>query len=135
MGGPQVHLIITREWPDPHSSPSSLISRNLRNFPLVHFIRPPCSSVRHKRVILLMKLLWVQKHFFANTRFNYLLATMIYSKDFDVRALGREHIFPKILQTIIFLMVTSFPTSWKINLLNKRNEDKKEKKNHFNCEV
>ena len=78
--------------------------------------------------MLLVKLLGVQKHFFAYTRFNYLLATTIYSKDFDVRVLGREHIFPNILQTLLFLMVTSFPTYWKINLLNKRNEGKKEKK-------
>ena len=116
-------------------SPTFLISRNLDNFPPVHFIRPTHSSISHKKVMLLLKLQWVQKHFFANTRFIYLLATTIYPKDFDVRVLGREDIFPKILQTMIFLLVTSFLTNWKINLLNKRNEDKAEKKKQFNSEV
>ena len=82
--------------------------------------------------MLLLKLLWVQKHFFANTRFNCLLATTIYSEDFDVRVLGTEHIFTNILQIIILLMVTSFPNYWKTNLLNKRNDNKKENKNQFN---
>ena len=129
--GPQVHLIIAREWPNP-PSPPSFISRHLDNFLLVHFIRPPPSSIRHKREMLLMKLPWIQKHFFANTRFSYLLATTIYSEDFDVQLLGREHIFTKILQIMILLMVTSFPNYWKTNLLNKRNDNKKENKSQFN---
>ena len=91
-----------RRMAKPSTLPSSLISRNLDHFPQIHFIWPALSSMRHKRVMLLMKLLWVQKHFFANTRFNYLLATTIYSKDFDVRVLGKEHIFPKIFTDFNF---------------------------------